>query len=179
MRGATGVSHRGTPDRFRLGALTVTTRPPPVATGGKKESGGEVRVELDLDRHARALVPAGLRPANAAVPPNPHFHLAWVAEVSPPVLALGPTHLDRHAVPVLAVPHREREPATAATPRDCDQRQATAQERMQGRTEHGPYDRVRCAVQDRKRRVIPRHGGDGIAVNLPAREAPGGERSRC
>jgi hypothetical protein len=72
------------------------------------------------------------------VPPNPHFHLAWVSEVAPPVLALGPTHVDHHAVSVSAVPDREGEPAAAATSRDCDQRQATAQKRMQGRAEPGP-----------------------------------------
>jgi hypothetical protein len=55
---------------------------------------------------------------------------ASVSEVAPPVLALRPTAVDCHPLAVLSVADRERIAAAAPPPRDRDQGQTAAQERM-------------------------------------------------
>src|SRR5947208_347736 len=44
---------------------------------------------------------------------DPHFHPASLPEVAPPLLALGPTDVDGHPIPVLPVADRERVAAAA------------------------------------------------------------------
>ena len=87
-------------------------------------------VQLDLDRHAGALVSPRQRSACAAGALNAHFHLSSVSQVAPPAFALGPADIDEHAIAVLAVADRERVAAPTAAPDDGDKRQLAAQQRM-------------------------------------------------
>src|SRR5207302_4306411 len=113
-----------------------STRPRPVAgvtsarAGARRGSACAVRVELDLDLHAPALVALGLRPTRAVPAPNPHLDRGPISQVAPPALVPGPTDVDCHPVPHLAVADRKRVAPAASASRDRDQSQTATQQRM-------------------------------------------------
>src|SRR5436305_6205222 len=88
---------------------------------------------------------------------DPHFHAASLPEVAPPLLALGPTDVDGHPIPVLPVADRERVAAAAPPARDRDQRQTATQQRMQRRAKQRLYDGSGGAVEHSERRVTLGH----------------------
>src|SRR5947208_1394018 len=146
---------------------------------GRWRSASEVRVELDLNRDARALVAERMSVANAAVAADPHFDRAYLPEVAPPVLALGPADVDGHPIPVLPVADRERVAAAAPPPRDRDQGQTATQQWVQRRAQHRLHDGIGGAVEHRERRVTLRHARDVIAVGTPrSRRSAGSSRHR-
>ena len=133
-------------------------------SGTRGGSAGDVRVELDLDRHAGTLVAAGLRLASAAVASDPNLHPVSVLEVAPPAFAVGPPDADDHSVAFLAVTDWECVAVPAPASRNGDQSQTAAQQRMQRRAEHRSHNGICGAVEYRERRMTLRHGRDGIAV---------------
>ena len=103
-------------------------------------------VEKHLDRNAAAIVNSCSCLSSAICAAKPQADDCTVAEVAPPELALGPHDRDRESFVGLLVADGERVLSAGSEAGDADERQVSADERVQWGAQQDCNEAVAAAV---------------------------------